>query len=66
MSYQFMVFNDEAIKPLLATVILEGFKKMAMICAIAFIPALFSAILIRRHKSHVEFDKCDLCCLDVG
>jgi len=51
MAGQFMVFNDEAIKPFISTVILAGFKGMAMICAVSFIPALLSAILIKKHKS---------------
>ena len=52
MACQFVIFNnDEAIKPFIAIVRLERFKEMAMICAVAFIPALLSAILIKKYKS---------------
>jgi len=51
MAYQFILINDKFIQPLAAKAILHGFKNMAAICAIAFIPALLSTVLIKMNKS---------------
>lgn len=51
MAYQFILINDKSIQPLAAKAILHGFENMAVICAIAFIPALLSTAFIKMNKS---------------
>lgn len=57
MAYQFTLFDDGAIKPLVAPVILAGFKNMALLCSLAFVPALLTTVLIMVHKSTISNDR---------